>query len=303
VYFLTGHGERDSQGSDELGFDQLRQALEAKNYVVQDLSLLITPQVPEDALAVIVAGATAPLTTAEVEALASFLETGGGLVVLADPIPGMGEEGAPDPLASFLASRWGLELNQDLIVDLSSSMPLAAIAASYAAHPVTDRLQSMASYFPTSRSLSVAPSADGTTRTELILTGPNSWGETDLEGASQETSIEFNDGADTPGPLVVGGTAEDLAGAARLVVVGDSDFGANSDFYGLGNGDLLVNSVDWAAGQEALISLTARETTQRYVTPPSRQVLALVVLAAVVAIPVLFLILGLTTWWGRRSKA
>jgi len=299
VYFLTGHGERDPQGSDELGYDQLRQALEAKNYTVQDLSLLITPQVPEDALAVIVAGPTAALSTSEVDALGTYLESGGGLVVLEDPLPGLAE----DPLASFLASRWGLELRPDLIVDLSSSMPLAAIAASYAAHPVTDKLQSLATYFPTSRSLTVAPSAEGTTRTELVLTGSNSWGETDLAGMSQETSIEFNEGADTPGPLVVGGTAEDSVHGARLVVIGDSDFGANADFYGLGNGDLLVNSIDWASGQEALISLTAKESTQRYVTPPSRQVLALVFVMGVIAIPAMFLILGLTTWWGRRAKA
>jgi len=279
--------------------ERWRQALEAKNYVVQDLSLLITPQVPEDALAVIIAGATAPLATAEVEALATYLDDGGGLVVLADPLPGTAE----DPLATFLASRWGLDLRRDLIVDLSSSMPLAAIAASYADHPVTEKLQSLATYFPTSRSLGVAPSAEGTTRTELILTGSNSWGETELDGMSPETTIEFNDGADTPGPLVVGATAEDLARAARLVVVGDSDFGANADFYGLGNGDLLVNSIDWAAGQDALISLTAKPTTERYVTPPSRQVLALVFIVGVVAIPGLFMILGLTTWWGRRSKA
>jgi len=103
--------------------------------------------------------------------------------------------------------------------------------------------------------------------------------------------------------LIVGATAEDSVNGARLVVVGDSDFGANADFYGLGNGDLLVNSIDWAAGQEALISLTAKETTQRYVTPPSRQILALVFVMGVIAIPALFLILGLTTWGGRRAKA
>jgi ABC-type uncharacterized transport system involved in gliding motility auxiliary subunit len=303
VYFVTGHGERDLQGSDELGYDQLRQALEAKNYSVQDLSLLITPQVPEDALAVVVAGPTEPLSTAEVDALKAYLEQGGALVVLADPLPGMSGGDTADPLASFLASTWGLELRQDLIVDLSSSMPLAAIAASYGTHPVTDKLKSLATYFPTSRSLAVAPSADGTTRTELVLTGSNSWGETNLEGMNQETSIEFNDGADTPGPLVVGATAEDSAKASRLVVIGDSDFGSNADFYGLGNGDLLVNSIDWAAGQEALLSLTPKETTQRFVTPPSRQVLALVFVLGVIAIPALFLILGLATWWARRAKA
>jgi ABC-type uncharacterized transport system involved in gliding motility auxiliary subunit len=302
VYFLTGHGERQLQGTDEVGYDQLRQALEAKNYVLQDLSLLITPQVPEDALAVVVAGATAAVSQEEVEALSEYLEQGGGLVVLADPVPGVMDQEARDGLAGYLAAEWGIELRKDLIVDLGSSMPLAAIAASYAAHPTTDRLQSMATYFPTARSLAVAPSADATTRTELILTGSNAWGETNLEETTHQASVEYNDGADTPGPLVVAATAEDEAQAARLVVIGDSDFAANADFYGLGNGDLLVNSIDWAAGQEALISLTPKETTQRFVTPPSREALALVFLVSVIAVPAMFLILGLSTWLGRRSK-
>lgn len=301
VYFLTGHGERSLTAGDELGYDDVRQALEAKNYAVQDLSLLITPHVPDDALAVVVAGPTEPLSAAEVDALSAYLDQGGGLVVLADPLP-PAETASVDPLAAFLASTWGLTLRQDLVVDLSSSMPLAAIAASYGSHPATDRLQSLATYFPTSRSLQVSPSDDTATRTELILTGSNSWGETDLEGTTQQASIEFQDGQDTPGPLVVAATAEDLAAKARLVVVGDSDFGANADFYGLGNGDLLVNSIDWAAGQDSLISLTPKQATTRYVTPPSREMLLLVFVASVLAVPAMFLILGLSTWWGRRSK-
>jgi ABC-type uncharacterized transport system involved in gliding motility auxiliary subunit len=193
-------------------------------------------------------------------------------------------------------------LRSDLIVDLSSSMPLAAIAASYGSHPATNRLQSLATYFPTSRSLDVSPSDDETSRTELILTGSNSWGETDLAATTQQASIAFDEGKDVAGPLVVAATAEDAAGKARLVVVGDSDFGANADFYGLGNGDLLVNSIDWAASQESLISLTPKQTTTRYVTPPSRQVLLLVFVASVLAVPALFLILGVSTWLARRAK-
>ncbi len=303
VYFLTGHGERDPQAGDDLGYDQVRQALEAKNYSVQSLSLLITPQVPEDALAVVVAGPTAPLSQAEVDVLSTYVDQGGGLVVLADPLPTIGEDATPDPLATFLGDAWGLELREDLVVDLSSSMPLAAIASSYPAHPVTDRLQSLATYFPTSRSVAVAPSAETKTRTELILTGSNSWGETSLEGLNQNRSIEFNDGQDSPGPLAVGATAEDFVSAARLVVIGDSDFGSNAIFFDLGNGDLLVNSIDWASGQDELISLTPKEATERYVTPPSREVLLLVFAVSVLLLPALFLILGLATWWGRRSKA
>lgn len=303
VYFLTGHGERDLDATDEFGYAQLRQSLEAKNYTVDELNLLLTPRVPDDALAVIIAGATAPLADAEVEALRAHVDRGGGLVALLDPTPGTSLTSENDALGRYLDQSWGVVADDDLVVDLGSSIPLAAIAASYATHPVTARLQNLATYFPTARSLrfdsesSLAPGAS-----ELVLTGANSWGETSLEGLSQDSRIEFDDTVDLPGPLAVAVLTEDPGNAARLVVIGDSDFAANADFFGLGNGDLLVNSIDWAAGQDALISLTPKETIERFVSPPSQQVLVVVALVSIVLVPAVFLGIGLSTWWGRRAR-
>jgi hypothetical protein len=205
--------------------------LESKNYAVESLSLLITPRVPEDALAVVVAGPTAPVSGAEVEAVKTFLGGGGGLVLLADPIADAAPTSENDRLAEYLSSEWGLELRQDIIVDWSSTMPLAGISAFYAAHPVTEPLGNTYTYFPSARSLLVAePEAGGTTRTELILTGQNSWGETDVGALAQAVEPEFSETSDTPGPLAVAAAAEDPGSEARVVVVGDSDFGANVDF-------------------------------------------------------------------------
>jgi len=302
VYLLTGHGERDAEATDELGYSQLRQALEAKNYTIETLSLLVSPQVPEDARAVVVAGPTEPLSEAEIGALTAYLENGGGLVVLADPLPGM-SPAAPDPLVEYLAREWGVTLRQDVVFDLSSSLPYAAISASYASHPITERLRNLATYFPTARSLAVAESDDSRTRTELILTGADSWGETTLEGLTEDSVIEFDEVEDAPGPLVIGATVEDFAAGARIVVIGDSDFAANADFFGLGNGDLLVNSVDWAAGEDDLISLTPKQTTDRFVSPPTRGMALLVVLVAILLLPGAFIVLGISTWLRRRARA
>jgi len=303
VYFLTGHGERDLQADDEQGFSQLRQTLESKNYTVEMLSLLVAPQVPDDALAVVVAGPTAPLSAVEVDAVKTFQEKGGGLVVLADPIPGTEITPENDLLSAYLRSAWGLDPQPDLVVDLNSSMPLAAVEASYASHPVTDRLQNLVTYFPTARSVAVESPGEGqVTQTELVLTGANSWGETNLEGLPQEGSIEFSETEDNAGPLAVAAAAEASDGASRVVVIGDSDFGANADFSGYGNGDLLVNSIDWAAGQDDLINLTPKESIERYVAPPSRPGLLMLALLSIIVVPAAFLTVGVATWWGRRAK-
>ncbi len=305
VYFLTGHGERDLQADDDSGFSQLRQALESKSYTVETLSLLVAPQVPDDALAVVVAGPTAPFSSAEIDALKTFTEDGGGLVVLTDPTPGTQITPENDLLSAYLHSSWGLSPQPDLVVDLNSSMGvLAAISASYASHPVTDRLQNLATYFPVARSVAVEASPDGgPTRTDLVLTGANSWGETNLEGLPEQGQIEFSQSDDIPGPLAIAAAAEASDGNSRVIVVGDSDFGANADFSNYGNGDLLVNSIDWAAGQNELINLTPKQTIDRYVAPPSRATLVLVALLSIVLVPAAFLTLGVATWWGRRAKA
>jgi len=303
VYFLTGHGERDIEASDEAGYLQLRRTLEGKNYGVETLSLLVSPQVPDDASAVVVAGPTAPLSAEEIEALKDYLKGGGGLIVLTDPTPGTQITSDNDALSEFLRSVWGLGPQADLVVDLTSSMPLAAISARYEVHPITSRMPNLATYFPSARSLVVESSTEsGTTRTPLVLTGANSWGETALEGLTEDSRIEFSEAEDRPGPLTIAAAAEAADGGARVVAVGDSDFAANADFFGLGNGTLLVNSIDWAARQDELIGLTPKETINRYIAAPTRETLILLALVSVVLVPATFLGVGVATWWGRRAK-
>ncbi len=108
---------------------------------------------------------------------------------------------------------------------------------------------------------------------------------------------------DTLGPLTVGMVGEDGATQARLVVLGDSDFASNAEFYNYANGDLLVNSIDWAARQEALISLTPKQSTPRFVTPPTTQAVGLIFLLTVLVIPGAVIAAGVSVWIRRRRQA
>ncbi|HSB90939.1 MAG TPA: GldG family protein [Anaerolineales bacterium] len=304
VYFLTGHGERDMQSTEPDGYGDARQALESKNYEVAALNLLTDPAVPEDALALIIAGPTVPLSTGEIEALRAYLGRGGSVVVMEEPTPGTRMEGVDDPLADELATTWGIRLRNDFVVDLSSSMPNFGIGVTYASDPITARLNNLVSYFPTSRSIEVVDVGNADlTQVELVRTGNNSWGETDFEALKTSGSVEENASADTAGPLTLAATVEDRTTHARLVVFGDVDFAANTDYFQYANGDLLINSIDWAAGQESLISLTPKETTQRFVVPPSNQTTVLIALISVIGIPGAVVVLGVSTFLRRRRQA
>jgi ABC-type uncharacterized transport system involved in gliding motility auxiliary subunit len=113
----------------------------------------------------------------------------------------------------------------------------------------------------------------------------------------------MNSGKDTPGPLTVAASVEDFVAGTRVIVAGDVDFGANGDYFQLGNGDLLINSIDWAAGQEELISLTPKDTTQRFVVPPTRQTTLLIALLTVIGIPGAVVAAGVSTFVSRRRRA
>jgi ABC-type uncharacterized transport system involved in gliding motility auxiliary subunit len=305
VYFLSGEGEHDIQSSDTAGYSQLRSALQSKNYRVEALNLLETPSIPKDALELVVAGPTVPLNADEVKLIGDYIGAGGALVYLAEPTVSMKSSTAQDdPMVDYLAANWGLQLQNDVVVDLGSSLPFAGIAVSYGSHPITARLGNMATVFPSARSLTINPVDDpDITQTALASTGSNSWGETDLAAVESQTQIQFDQGKDFAGPLTLVAAAEDAKSKARLVVFGDSDLASDANFFVVGNGDLVVNSIDWAAGQEQLIDLTPKNSTSRFVNPPSARSAGLIFLLTVIVMPLGVVGIGLGTWWSRRKQA
>jgi ABC-type uncharacterized transport system involved in gliding motility auxiliary subunit len=303
VYFLIGHGERDIEETGDNGFSEVRSALEAKNYDVATLNLLVDPQIPEDALAVVVAGPTLPLTAEEGQLLSTYLDGGGALVLLQQPRVETRFGDTADPLETYLSQSWGITPADDLVIEPRSQNFIFAIAFSYADHAITSRMQNLAAYFPAARSLTVTPLADASvSQTSLAFSSEYAWGETDLGFLDTQTQPEFDEANDAAGPLVLAAVAENPTAGSRVVVIGDSDFASNQYFYQLGNGDLIVNSIDWAAGQENLISLTPKPATQRLIVPPSTQVMALIVLTTVGLMPGSVVVLGVWVWWTRRRR-
>lgn len=299
VLFTTGHGEREIDSSEPDGMTQVRSALEAKNYTVETVNLLAENAIAEDALALIIAGPQFQLSPDEVVIIREYLDGGGALVLMYEPsvTATMGDE--DDPLASYLSEAWGLKFDQNLIVDPNSNFPLLAVAFDYGSHPITNRLGNLVSYFPTSRSIvMLEPPVDGATLQELVQTSQVAFGETNLEAVQAEGQIGFDEAEDAAGPfsLAVAGSR----GEARLVAIGDSSFGTNEFYFEYANGDLLINSIDWAAGQEALLDLTPSERTTRIVAPPSVQTIGLIFLVSVIFVPGAVIALGISMWMRRR---
>ncbi len=301
VYFLSGHGKADITTGGNAAMTIARSTLESKNYTVKTLNLLSENKIPTDALTIIVAGPLKPLSAQEVTLLKKFVQGGGGLIVMEDPLPLTDFGAAPDPLADYLKSDWGITLDNDMIIDLTNSgKELYATAAGRSStHPITQSM-TLAVIFPNARSLSIGQPSQDITLTGLIQTSDRSWGETNFD--SLKGQVKFDQGTDFPGPLDLAVAGENAATHGRVVVFGNTPFALDQNFDAYGNGDLFVNSVDWAAAQENLIQITPHTAVQRSFNVPSQWAWVAILLGSVFVLPGLVIVAGFASWLARRRR-
>jgi ABC-type uncharacterized transport system involved in gliding motility auxiliary subunit len=312
VYFTQGHGERDTAGSDRNGYGTIVGALGKENYGTDKLVIAQTAAVPDDASVVIVAGPKIDFLPSEIDSLKTYLGKGGKLLLELDP------PDRPDsaPLAGLIAIAhdWGIEVGNDVVVDISGRIgdPTVPVAAEYPPHPITDRFAVLTA-FPLARSASpTTEPVNGHTAQSVIKTSPRSWAESDVKGALSGKPVEYDEGKDKKGPISIAAAvsapiANAPAGAdkdapkpeTRVAVIGDSDFASNAVLGISGNRDLFMNVVGWLSQQENLISIRPKEADDRRITMTNTQQQSVIILSLLI-IPGFIFGTGVYTWWRRR---
>uniref|UniRef100_A0A7C4KI28 Uncharacterized protein n=1 Tax=Anaerolinea thermolimosa TaxID=229919 RepID=A0A7C4KI28_9CHLR len=301
VYFLVGHGEYSPDETSDRSYRQVKSTLSNKNYTVNTLNLLATRSIPEDAKAVVIAGPEKPVSQEEVDLLKAYLEKGGSLIFLSEPPVVTQALDAPDPLIEYLKQTWGIQMSNDMVIDLNYNPPSVAISASYGNHSITQKMYNQAIVLPSARSLEVQTAPQDVQVTVLAQTARNSWAEKDISSL-KENKVGFDEKTDLPGPITLAVAAENSSTKARVVVIGDSDFASDNNFLQYGNSDFLINSIDWAAKQENLINLTPKSTTQRILIVRSQTTLGLILLVSVFLLPGLVIVAGVVVWVQRKRR-
>jgi ABC-type uncharacterized transport system involved in gliding motility auxiliary subunit len=321
IYFVQGHGEKSSQGSDRDSYSSIASGLGSENYSVDQLVLAQQKEVPADASVLIVAGPRTDFFPPEMDMLKRYLARGGKVFFLLDP-PAKGDDRDVPGLIAFL-KEWGIEVGTNVVVDASGmgqllgTGPEVPVAAKYQAHAITDRFNLITAY---RLARSVAPLSGGTSgkfAQTLVETSPASWAETDfklLNTTGQVTQdLDKGDKAgpvslaaavsspatDTPAPAAGAKPEDTTKPETRIVVFGDSDFASNSGLAIQGNRDLFMNAVNWLAQQENLIAIRPRDPQDRRVTLTNDQQRRIFWLTIFI-IPGLILFAGIQTWWRRR---
>jgi ABC-type uncharacterized transport system involved in gliding motility auxiliary subunit len=322
VYFVQGHGEKDTVGAERSGYNAINTALTSSNFVTDKLVLAQQSAVPADADVVIIAGPKTDLLSPEIDALKAYLTRGGKVMLLLDPVV---KPDQPQLTAlQALAKDWGINVGNDVVLDVSGMGQLfgagesTPVAASYPPHAITENFRVLTA-FPLARSVSpVEGGANGHTAQTIVETGPSSWAETDIKGLTSGRPAKADD-ADKRGPVslaaaVSAPVAETATKPAakpadkienerkpetRIVVFGDSDFASNAALGVSGNRDLFLNAVNWLAQQENLIAIRPRDAEDRRVTMTADKA-RLVFYLTVLIVPGLILLAGVQTWWRRR---
>ena len=319
VFFVQGHGERDINGSDGAGYGGIAGELKSDNFLTEPL-VLLQQDIPADAGVVVVAGPKSDLLEPEGAKLKAYLAKGGKLMVLIDPP----QNADAAPLSNLIAllKEWAVEVGTNAVLDPMSQLRGAQadvpVAAQYPYHQITNTFRLLTAY-PYSRSVKPVEGAPGgRTATSFVMSGRNSWAESDLKRLTTEGAADpdFEKGdvqgpislavavsapveGATPPPPPEGQDANPNKPETRLVVVGDSDFAANSVAAMGGNRDMFLNMVNWLAQQENMISVRPRNPEDRRITLTAGQD-TMIFWFTMAILPGLIFLAGIQTWWRRR---
>ncbi len=317
VYFVQGHGERDTTSTEQSGYKSAADALAQDNFEVAKINLAQEAKIPEDATILAIAGPTIDFFGPEVEAIKGFLKRGGKLLLMIDP-PRKEAAGQPTSLIN-LAREWGVEYGNDMVVDPAarlSGMSEFVPVGGPQQHAITRDFGQTGTAYPMARSVDpIEGGADGKIAQKVVQSSPYSWAEADVKGlyATGKAERDTTKG-DKPGPhtLVAATTAAapdapPAPGAApdaprpetRVVMVGDSDFASNNALAIGGNKDLFLNMANWLAQQENLISIRAKDPADRRIQLTDREGKFLAWMALAI-IPGLLFGTAYRVWWKRR---
>jgi len=321
VYFLAGHGEKDPTNTERGGYSSIIDSLRQDNFQWEKLIIAQTNAIPENATVLVLAGPKTDLLEGEAALVRQYLSARNGkLLVLLDP-PEDFKKPAPLPQIEAIVKEWGINATQSVVVDVSGLTKIATIpvaAPPYPEQAITSRFQ-LITMFPVARAVVPAMGAPADrTAQSFIQTAQRTWAETNLASLDPPDNLSPDpDKGDITGPVSIAAavTVPAKADAAeqkkdgeeqrppetRVAVIGDSDFVANAYLGIEGNRDLFLNTVNWLAQQESLISIRPKEPSDRRLTMTANHVMGVLWMSLVI-VPALVIGAGVFTWWRRRER-
>ncbi len=305
LVFLTGHGERDINGSDNLAYATLNQQLTEKGFNLRSINLLENP-IPANTKLLVIAAPVKNYLAGEIKQLENFINNGGNLLWLADP----GELQGLDALATSL----GLQLQDGVIVDNNTDLrqtlniqhPAIIPVTEYFPHIITNTIR-YNTLFTLARGISPLSHENSIINWQveaLFNSYGKSWSETG--GLTEEMEFDSSTG-DIAGPVTIAvalhraaAQSGEQSATQRIVVVGDSDFLADTYIGAGANLDLGLNIFNWLIGDDDFISVEVKPSPDTKLELNDTQ-LSIIGFGFFLIIPLLLLITGFLIWYKRKN--
>ena len=305
VCFVAGSGEHQIDDSDRNGYSDFKELVGKDNYEAKSIDLLQKAEVPSDCTTLVIGGPTRDYQQPEVDAIKKYVEDGGRVLFMLDPPLKIGRSDiAENDALTNLLQTWGVTMDKNLILDLNPIGQLAglgpqvALVTSYESQPIVNGMKGTATGFPLSRSIQIK-NGDKTSVQKLFDSSTTSLATTNLNSPA----IDPNDPKNKKGPMTIAAAGTYNTGKqdsqGRFVIVGSSSWAANSFIKFNGNSDLALNTIDWLASDEDLISIRPKQEEDRRITMTNAQ-LSLVRITSQFLLPLVVVFAGVSVWWRRR---
>jgi hypothetical protein len=312
VCVSEGHGEWTLEGGGERNLSALKEELKRENITLEALATRGKAQLPKDCDAIFVLGPMKAFAEDESTAFKRYLEAGGNLLLLLDPVIS-GEQILPTGLES-LSQAYGVNIDADVVVELEQSRLLSPspvehfLVQDFTDHAVVRPLTALGApvVMQLARSLSLA---QGSEAQPLLKASDKAYGEASLNQLTAGDDLKAGEGdvktvvlaaaVDTRPEAPEGGERR-LGG--RMIVMGDSEW-ISPQYLQQGqvaNVDLLASATGWLTEREALVSIAPRKINAQSVVITEEGLFG-VFLRVVLLMPLAALVLGVGVWWQRRQ--
>ena len=310
VVFLTGHGERDIDGTDNRAYSTLKKQLADMGFNLQTLNLLEN-SLPEDTKLLVIAAPSNQILDGEIKHIENHISNGGNLFWLTDPGELYG--------LKKIATSFGLQLHEGLIIDNNTELrqtlnienPAIIPVTEYFPHIITNTIR-YNTLFPLARGISPLSNESTVNNWQaeaLFNSNSKSW--TEAGGLNEEMVFDSSAG-DVAGPVTIAvalhrerpthdSNSPAPAGSQRIVIIGDSDF-LSDTYIGAGaNLNLGLNIFNWLIGDDDFISVEVKPAADTKLTLDDTQ-LVIIGFGFFLIIPILLLIIGFRIWYVRKNR-
>jgi hypothetical protein len=297
-------GAGDVLEGDPDGLDRLQLAVTTLGYTVRKISPATLTVIPPDCAVVAEIGPRQAMAPGEPKLLSAYLAGGGRLLLMIDAEYQIGSE------LKGLLGKLGLSSEAAVVIDplnhYGSEDDKVAVPY-YPPHPITNRLAM--TIFPNARPIRLDPPPAGVKASILASSSKDSYLRPSTQAPDSAKAVDAGEaGSAGRGSKILAIAVEGhwpdappdaAAKPFRLVLVGNSNFAANSYFAYVSNGDLALRMVRWLAGDEAATAVRPQKLSLERITLTREQMRNIFILVELI-LPLSLILMGGLVWWRRR---